>query len=136
MKKGEDVPGKFAFLASFFGTLFLVMIGYGLYSVYRNQITTGLLTVLDLLISAVAFTGIMHTQLIGPKGVNHVKQILDGFSTKGSPAILTGYATATVAGVGYGVVVGGSVAIAVNLPWAWRLYKNRPREEVSEPQEL
>src|SRR5437660_814586 len=53
MKKGEDVPGKFAFLASFFGTLFLVMIGYGLYSVYRNQITTGLLTVLDLLISAV-----------------------------------------------------------------------------------
>jgi len=99
------------------------MIGYGLYSIYHNQVSIGLLTVVDLGLSAVAFTAIMHTKLVGPKGIDHLKQILDGFSTKGSPAILTGYATATVAGVAVGVFVGGGVGIVANLPWAWREYR-------------
>jgi hypothetical protein len=128
IKKDEHVPGKLAFLSSFFGTLFLIMIGYGGYSIYRNEISTGLFTIVNLGLTGVAFTAIMHTHLIQPTGIKHLKQLIDLFSNRASPAILSGYATATVSGVGIGVSVGGSVAILTTLPSIWRWWKIRSKE--------
>jgi len=127
IKKDEHVPGKLAFLSAFFGTLFVIMIGYGTYSVLHNQVSAGLFTVVNLGLTGVAFTAIMHTQLVQPSGIKHLKQLIDLFSNRASPAILSGYATATVSGIGIGVTVGGVVAFGTSLPSIWRWWKNRNR---------
>src|SRR6266581_3504094 len=58
IKKEEHVPGKLAFLSAFFGTLFVIMIGYGIYSILYNQVSAGLFTVVNLGLTGVGFTAI------------------------------------------------------------------------------
>ncbi len=118
IKRDESAKGEFVLLASFFGTLIFSFAAYALYSIFYTKILDPVFSVAILAFSMISFAALTHSKAVDRA---HVKQLLDLFSNKASPVVLSGYATATVSNplAGVGVSIGVAVSI-VALP---RLYR-------------
>lgn len=112
IKQDEEAKGEFVLLASFFGTLIASLLGYAIYSIFFSGITDFFLPVSILIFSMVAFTAIMHTTVVDRR---HLRKLLEITQNKASPVILTGYATASISdvywGIGASLLAGLAVAV-------------------------
>jgi hypothetical protein len=122
LKKGEHYT-KFVLLSSFFLTLILAIVAYTVYSIIElHQTFDGPFNLGLLAVSMIPTTFALHTGLTDE---TNLKKIIDGFSTKVSPALLSGYAAATVFDVPIGLGVGVTVGLGWGLlpPIARKLWK-------------
>jgi hypothetical protein len=118
VRRDAAAKGEFVLLASFFGTLILAFTAYALYSILYTKVLDPVFSVAILAFAMISFAALTHSKAVDRA---HVKQLLDLFSNKASPVVLSGYATATISNplAGVGVSIGVAVSI-VALP---RLYR-------------
>jgi hypothetical protein len=118
IRRDESAKGEFVLLASFFGTLILSFAGYALYSIFYTKVFDPVFSVAILAFAMISFAALTHSKAVDRA---HVKQLLDLFSNKASPVVLSGYATATVSNPVAGV--GVSIGVAVSIVALPRLYR-------------
>src|SRR5438094_1726093 len=126
MKKGERRANKYLLMSSFFGTLIVFALGYAGYAVFTGLLFDGVLMTIILVAAMIAFASMIHAEVLDTPEDKPLKDLMGMFSTKGSPAVLSGIAGSTVYGVGWGVGIGILVGLAsFLLPGVWDNIKGR-----------
>src|SRR2546425_5442645 len=126
MKKGERRANKFLLMSSFFGTLIAFTFGYAVYTIYTSLVFDGVLMVIILVAAMIAFAALIHSDVLDTPEDKPLKDLMGMFSTKGSPAVLSGIAGSTVYGVAGGIGIGILVGLGFFLlPPVWGLIKER-----------
>ena len=104
----EVVPGEFLILTCFFATLIAGFVAYAIYSV----LTSGSYFVLELValmvILIMTLSAAVHTDTVAKR---NLKPLLNIFSNKSSPALLSGYAATSLSDPYIGVSVAVLAAI-------------------------
>ena len=136
MKKGERRANKYLLMSSFFGTLIAFTVAYAGYTIYTGLLFDGVLMMITLVASMIAFTALIHAEVLDTPEDKPLKDLMGLFSTKGSPAVLSGIASSTVYGVGWGITIGVLVGLGTFLlPGVWQSIKGR-MPETDGPQEV
>lgn len=126
MKEGEQHANKFVLMSSFFGTLIVFTFAYAGYSIYKGLVFDGVLMMAILVAAMIAFSALIHSEVIDSPEDKPLKNLMGMFSTKGSPALLSGIAGSTVYGAGVGVGVGLLVGLgSFILPRIWQSIKDQ-----------
>ncbi len=130
MKKGERRANKFLLMSSFFGTLIVLTVVYGGYTIFTGSVFDGVLMMIILVASMIAFAALIHAEVIDSPEDKHLKNLMGIFSTKGSPALLSGIAASTVYGMGWGIGIGALVGLgSFLLPPIWQSVKRASMTE-------
>ena len=113
-------------MSSFFGILIAFTFLYAGYTIYTNLVFDGVLMVVILVAAMIAFTALIHADVLDSPADKPLKDLMGLFSTKGSPAVLSGIAGSTVYGLGAGIGIGLLVGLgSFLLPGLWQSVKGR-----------